>query len=65
MHNLVVLTEGTAATFDLSSVLQTGVDAVKGDIFTALAIVVPVAIAITGAIVGVRFGLKWLRSLGK
>lgn len=66
MYNLVALTDGSAVTgFDLSGLLESGVNAVKGDIFTALGIMVPVAIAITGAIVGVKFGLKWLRSLGK
>lgn len=65
MYNLVALTEGAVTSFDLSSLLESGVNAVKGDIFTALGVVVPVAIAITGAIVGVKFGMKWLKSLGK
>ena len=51
--------------FDVTSVMTTSVDSVKGDLFKVLAIVVPVAAAITAAIVSVKFGMKWLRSLGK
>lgn len=65
MYNLVALTGEAVTGFDLSGLLEAGVNAVKGDIFTALAVVVPAAIAITGAIVGVKFGIKWLKSLGK
>lgn len=51
------------ATFDLAKVMTESVNSVKADIFSVLAIVIPVMVAITGAIVGVTFGRKWLKKL--
>lgn len=62
MHSLVI---AGAATFDLSTVLQAGVETVSASIDNALIIVVPAIIAITGTIVAVKFGIRWLKKLGK
>lgn len=53
------------AAFDLTTIMEAAVNSVKGDILGVLAIVVPAIVVVVGAIVGVRFGIKWLRSLGK
>ena len=57
--------EPVATTFDLASIMSNAVSTVQGDIFSVLGIVVPALVLVTGAVVGVRFGLKWLRQLGK
>lgn len=51
--------------FDLSNVMSTAVSQVQGDLFSVLGIVVPAMIAVIAAVVGVKFGSKWLKSLGK
>ena len=65
MYLPVLLAGGTAATFDLTTMMSDAVSTVQGQIFSTLGLVVPGLIAVTSAVVGVRFGLKWLRSLGK
>ncbi len=57
--------EPVVSTFDLASIMSNAVSTVQGDIFSVLGIVVPALVVVTGAVVGVRFGLKWLRQLGK
>lgn len=49
--------------FDLSKVMASAVESVKGDILMVLALVIPAAIVITGAVVGFTFGRKWLKKL--
>lgn len=53
------------ADFDLATVMTNAVTSVQGDLLKVLAIVVAAAVVIYGAVVGVRFGLKWMKSLGK
>lgn len=65
MFNPLFLAETPAATFDLTSIMTTAVDTIKGDLFDTLGIVVPAVVSVTAAVVCVRFGLKWLRQLGK
>lgn len=55
--------EGSAATFDVVSVMTDSVSTVQGQIFGVLAVVVPAIVVITGAIVGVKFGINWLKKL--
>lgn len=62
MKGFVLLTEG-ASSFDLTSIMSDAVNSVQGDILGVLAIVVPAIVVVTGAVVGVKFGIKWLRSL--
>ena len=63
---VVAASDGTASTaFDISKVMTDAVTSVQGDLLKVLAIAVAAAAVIYGAVVGVRFGLKWLKSLGK
>lgn len=61
----LLASEGGAVSFDLMGIMGDAVATVQGDIFGVLALVVPALVAVVGAVVGVRFGVKWLRSLGK
>lgn len=54
-----------ASDFDLATVMTNAVTSVQGDLLKVLSIVVAAAVVIYGAVVGVRFGLKWIKSLGK
>lgn len=63
---VVAASDGTTSTaFDISKVMTDAVTSVQGDLLKVLAIAVAAAAVIYGAAVGVRFGLKWLKSLGK
>lgn len=55
--------ESAAKTFDISSVMSDAVSTTQGQIFTVLGIVVPAIVAIVAAVVGVKFAIKWLRSI--
>lgn len=65
MHKMLLAAEGAASSFDLAGTLQTATDTIQTNIFSALTIVVPTLAVVTAAVVGVKFGIKWLRSLGK
>lgn len=52
-----------ASTFDVSTVMQGAVDATKGQMFSVLAIVVPAIVAIVAAVVGIKFGIGWLKKI--
>ncbi len=62
---VVAASDGAASSFDISKVMTDAVTSVQGDLLKVLAIAVAAAAVIYGAVVGVRFGLKWLKSLGK
>lgn len=51
------------AAFDIASVMTESVSSVQGQLFTVLGIVVPAIVLVVGAVVGVKFGIKWLKSL--
>lgn len=58
------LTAGAeAASFDVSTVMQGAVDSTKTQMFSVLGIVVPAIVAITAAVVGIKFGVGWLRKI--
>ena len=60
----VALASGTeTAVFDVTTVMQGAVDTTKGQMFSVLAIVVPAIVAITAAVVGIKFGIGWLRKI--
>jgi len=63
----MLLTEGNLpeASIDLGAIMTDAVNTVQSNIFETLAIVVPAIVVVVGAVVGVRFGIKWLKSLGK
>lgn len=56
-----IFAEGS--TFDIASVMTESVSSVQGQLFTVLGIVVPAIVLVVGAVVGVKFGIKWLKSL--
>ena len=58
-------TGDTAAAFDIAAIMTNSVNKVQGDVFTVLGIVTPVIAVVTAAVVGVIFGLKWLKKIGK
>lgn len=53
------------SSFDISEVMTNAVTSVQGDLLKVLAIAVAAAAAVYGSVVAVRFGLRWLKSLGK
>lgn len=55
--------EGAASTFDIAPIMQDAVDTVKTQSFTVLAIVVPAIVIITAAVIGIKFGIGWLRKI--
>ena len=60
----VALSAGTdAAGFDVTTVMSGAVDTTKAQMFSVLGIVVPAIVAITAAVVGIKFGIGWLRKI--
>lgn len=57
------LAEGAASTFDVTQVMTDSVNTVQGQLFSVLAIVVPAIVVVVGAIVGVKFGISWLKKI--
>lgn len=64
---LVLLSAGEAAaqTFDVSGILSTSVSSVQTQLFTVLNIVVPAIVGVLAAVVAVKFGINWMKKLGK
>ena len=65
MGMLLTAGEGVTSSFDLAGIMESAITTVQNNIFETLAIVVPAIAIVVGAVVGVRFGIKWLKSLGK
>lgn len=64
IFSVVALSEsGAAASFDVAAIMQSAVTSVQADLFKVLGIVVPAAVAIIGAGVAVKYGIRWLKSL--
>lgn len=60
----VALSAGAeTAGFDVSTLMQGAVDTTKTQMFSVLTIVVPAIVAITVAVVGVKFGVSWIRKI--
>ena len=56
-------TGGGASGYDVTAVMTDAVTTVQGQLFSVLGIVVPSIVLVAGAIVGIRFGISWLRRL--
>lgn len=54
---------GSTPTFDVVSVMTNSVGTVETQAFGVLGVVVPVIVTITGAVVGIKFGISWLRKI--
>ena len=61
----IVADEAASTTFKVADVMQSAINSVQGDLLGVLAIAVPAIAVVVGAVVGVRFGIKWLKSLGR
>lgn len=53
----------TASGFDVTTIMTESVKTTQGQIFSVLGIVVPAIIAIVAAVVGVKFGISWLKKI--
>lgn len=49
--------------FDVTSVMTESVKTTQGQLFSVLGIVVPAIVAVTAAIVGIKFGIGWLKKI--
>lgn len=56
-------TSANAASFDITTVMSGAVDTTKTQMFSVLTIVVPAIVAVTAAVVGIKFGIGWLRKI--
>lgn len=65
MPLLSMVADEAASTFKVADVMQSAINSVQGDLLGVLAIAVPAITVVTGAVVGIKFGVKWLKSLGK
>lgn len=54
---------GVSTGFDVTSIMKDAVDTTQSQMFSTLAIVVPAIGLITAAVVGVKFGLSWLKRI--
>jgi len=60
----VLLEAGTGvSTFDITSIMNSAVTSTQNQIFSVLGIVVPAIVAVTAAVVGIKFGVGWLRKI--
>lgn len=65
LASIPVLLESGAggSTFDIASTMQSAVTTTQSQLFSVLGIVVPAIVAVTAAIVGIKFGIGWLRKI--
>lgn len=54
---------GGDSTFDVTTVMQSAVDTTKSQMLSVLAIVVPAIAVVTAAVVGIKFGISWLKKV--
>jgi hypothetical protein len=55
----------TTDTSALQTAFSTAVTSVKSDVFTFMGLALPVALGIVGAIMAVKFGIKFFKSVTK
>lgn len=58
-----LLSADADTTFDVTSVMTESVKTVQGQAFSVLGVVVPAIVLITGAVVGIKFGIGWLKKI--
>lgn len=58
----VAAAEG-AAGFDVTAVMTESVNSVQTQLFSVLAVVVPAIVVVVGAVVGVKFGISWIKKI--
>lgn len=52
-----------ASGFDVTTIMTDSVKTTQGQMFTVLAIVVPAIVAVTAAVVAIKFGVGWLKKI--
>lgn len=52
-----------ASTFDATTVMSGAVDSAKSQMFAMLGVVVPAIVAITVAVIGVKFAISWIKKI--
>jgi hypothetical protein len=52
-----------ASTQSTTDIISTGVSSLQTEIMAVIAVIVPVAFAITAAVIGIKFGIRFVRSL--
>ncbi len=65
MNSLNGLLTAAAPAFDVTSVVESAATTASSQMFSVLTIVVPIVAGVAVAVVGVKFGMKWIKSLGK
>lgn len=63
IRGALLTAEVGATTFDVTSIMSDAVTTTQGQVFSVLAIVVPAIVAITAAVVCIKFGVGWLRKI--
>ena len=58
-----LLSAGADAGFDVTSIMSDSVKTTQSQIFSFLGIVVPAIVAIVAAVVGIKFGIGWLKKI--
>ena len=51
------------ASFDISELLTTSVTNVQSELFKVIGIVVPAIVAVTAAVIGIKFGIRWMKKI--
>ena len=51
------------ASFDISEILTTSVSNVQSELFNVIGIVVPAIVAVTAAVIGIKFGIRWMKKI--
>lgn len=51
------------ASFDISEILTTSVSNVQDELFKVIGIVVPAIVAVTAAVIGIKFGIRWMKKI--
>lgn len=51
------------ARFDVTTIMTDSVKTTQGQMFSVLAIVVPAIVAVTAAVVAIKFGVGWLKKI--
>lgn len=59
----MVLAAAEASTFDIATTMTESVSTVQSQLFSVLTVVVPAIVAVTAAVVAVKFGVSWLKKI--
>lgn len=60
-----ILATGEAVAINVQDIMTNAMNSVQGDMMGIISIAVPAIVVVVSATVAVRFGIKWIRSIGK